>query len=137
MSCLTYTASRNLSSGHDAGNEYSIDFCIAQADPKDTAETKETVSFGGNVSSVLVRIDKEWSVMTAPILYSTLDQWREWFHSVANKEIFIFDPTGTAASPDDPRSGYVDDKSLQYTRINPNYMQIKFNFVEFDPDESI
>src|SRR5262245_55724580 len=132
MACVIYIATRNLIVGHEFGNEYSIDFDVSKAEPKDEAEIKETISMGGNPSSILTRIDREWSVETVPVLYSDLDTWREWFHSVANKEIFTLDVSGSFAVPGDPREGYIKDKGLQYSRINANYMRINFNFVEFE-----
>lgn len=131
MPSVTYTATRELSSGHSLDTEYSIDFDASDLDPDRKAIIKTTKSLGGNPSSVVQRTEKGWSVSTVPISFSDVDLWDEFLFSVSGKETFTFDPTGTAASPGNPQNVYLDTENWSYNRkgLGPNLMTVRFNVI--------
>jgi hypothetical protein len=105
---VTYTAKRNLASGHSAAVAYSIDL-YATVIPTLTPEVRQAVAIDGTLETVLSRITRTYDVQTdfftdsgSP---STLDLVNEWIASVMGGEQFEFDadrvPGGSAVAPVD------------------------------------
>ena len=97
MATITYTAKRSLISGHTAGEEYTIDLPLEDWTPESEPETNSVTSLGGKKFESLHRVEKSWSVGSAPmddsVLIETLD---EFFDSVAAGEVFDIQPFLTA-----------------------------------------
>ena len=104
MAYVTYTAKRNLKSGHSASTSYSIEFSAEQLTPIFTPSANENRSLGGTTETTFNRLDESWAVSAAFQAQSTYDDWREFFSSVAGGESFTFDAYGTVASPDNAQT---------------------------------
>jgi hypothetical protein len=100
MPTVQYTKKRDLVSG-SVGESATLEFCAQVNTPISMPKTDELMTMGKAVSSVLENILTGWSVTTVPIRYSasTLAIWREFLHSVAAREYFLYDPTGTVLVP--------------------------------------
>jgi hypothetical protein len=130
MASIKYTAKRRLIPGHVIDNIYSIDFNVSELVPTSKPMGgNETISMGGQVSSVLGYVEESWTVETVPILYSELDEWKEWEHSVMNAEEFDFDGTGTSSSPDNVLKVRLQKNSFRVRRIGHLYMTISFRVI--------
>lgn len=100
MPVITYTAERRLASGHSASTQYQIELDFQQIDPADKKTGFEQESLDLSSSAYLYAITGEWIFTTDWLAWSTdLDDWQEFLASVANRETFAIDFTGTIASP--------------------------------------
>lgn len=100
MTAITYSALRNLSSGHVSGTAYDLDFDSQTLDESEDFKKTENKSIGGIVEAVLHYEEVAWQVKTAEITKANLPLWKEFFSSCAAREVFTFDAYGTIASPD-------------------------------------
>lgn len=96
MPTFTYTALRNLKSGHSADTEYTITSeLMAIDDDMPTADKAETISIGGNVKTILRRVDQFLDIETDYVNRDgsgtpDYEDWEEFLHSVAGGELFVF-----------------------------------------------
>lgn len=133
MPSVEYTKKRDLASG-SVGETATLDF-TARPTPKDKPNTNELATMGLAYASVYENTLRSWDIETAPVTYSVanLAIWTEFLHSVAAREFFQFDPTGTAASPGAniytvtlrPETWTFDNR-----KNGPNLMTIKMEFEE-------
>lgn len=97
MAEISYTAKRNLKSGHSAGTDYTIDISIHQEDgdtPKIIGERIK--SLAGNEVTVLHRIERYLDITTDYVRADgtgtpDVADFREFFDSVAGGETFSYD----------------------------------------------
>ena len=96
---VEYTKKRDLASG-SVGETATLDF-TAKPEPKDNPDTDELKTMGLAYSAVYKNTLRSWQIDIAPVTYSVsnLAIWTEFLRSVAAREFFQFDPTGTAAVP--------------------------------------
>ena len=102
MSVFTYYAKNRdglLVSGHDLGGQYQLEIgCIYLKKPA-VRKTVNT-SLGGQAEEILYHTKTYYDITTkGTITLADHDNWLEMFSSVAAREVFQFDPTGTIASP--------------------------------------
>ena len=97
MPTFTYTALRNLKSGHSADTQYTITTeLMAIDDEMPDAKKHEHRAIGGGASvTMLHRIEQEISVITDYVDSDgtgtpDTDDWNEFFYSVAAGESFTF-----------------------------------------------
>ena len=96
MATFTYTASRNLKTGHTAGTEYTITIGLQQYDGDIPKPVKnEHRSLSGFTVTTLHRIDVELQVLTDYINSDgtgtpDVDDFDEFLASVAGGEVFEF-----------------------------------------------
>lgn len=97
MATFTYTAKRELKSGHSADTQYTITTGLLVLDDEmPRPEKEEHRAIGGGASvTVLHRVDEEISVTTAHINSDgtgtpDTDDWREFFFSTSAGESFTF-----------------------------------------------
>lgn len=101
MPVITYIAKDRgeLVPGHVAGQQYQIEIGL-QSFPRDWQFNRnESETLDGTPESWLDAIQREWSLQTDYILAANIGAWREFFTSVANRETFQIDFTGTIANP--------------------------------------
>lgn len=115
MAYVTYTAKRSLIAGHSADVAYSIEFDASVIDRSNKVIRNSVMSLGGNTESLRVRKDVIYDVEPNYITEANIAQWREFMDSVDNFETFVFDPTGTVASPSNPISVEVESGFTQYS----------------------
>lgn len=131
MPTVEYTKKRSIVSG-SLGDSEILEFRVQENTQADKPKTEELMTMGLAVSSVLESILSVWRVTTVPILYSAsaVAAWREFFHSVAAREVFLYDPTGTEASPgDDIYSVTISPDTWTFSRQGA-YMTISMEFQE-------
>lgn len=95
MADFTYTAKRQIKTGHTVDTVYTITIDLQQLDgglPKKIGA--ENTSLDGSVVGVLHRIDRLQSIQTDLVAVSggtpDPDDFDEFFSSVANMEVFTF-----------------------------------------------
>lgn len=134
MPSVSYTKKRSIASGA-SGDAEALDFNASEIVPGDKVSREELETMGKAVSAVVKNIMQVWRVTTVPVTYSTSNVaiWREFLHSVAGREQFQFDPTGTEANPgSDIRTVTLASKRITYSRsgLGPNLMTISMEFEE-------
>lgn len=93
MADITYTATRNIKSGHSSGTDYTITVNLQQADEQITPVNTQAVSLSGNTVTTAQRIDQVINITTDYINSSTtpdVDDMLEFLHSVAHGESFTY-----------------------------------------------
>lgn len=128
MPTVEYTKKRSIDSGV-LGNDEVLEFNAIDITPFDKIKRNELMTMGKAVSSVLQNIMEGWRV-SVKVNYSDIDSWREFLHSVADRESFLFDPTGTEASPGTQYTVTMSTSSVTYPRTKPSYMDITMEFEE-------
>ena len=129
---IDYTATRELvGSGLDE-----IETSAAPIDRAPVVDRALSVSISKvGRESQLNSIEHKWIMTTIPFLVENagvadLARWREFSSSVGNDEPFTFDAFGTKASPDDPISVVLIDKTYRELRFSNLYMRISFEVME-------
>lgn len=106
MSAFRYTAKRSLVSGHTAGTDYDLDLEADRIDgPGGREEINERKALDGTSQTIFHRLEEIWEFRVFVASQSDLAALREFLDSVADRQAFTFDPYGTVASPDDPKTG--------------------------------
>jgi hypothetical protein len=135
MPTVEYTKKRDLVSG-SVGDAETIEFDTQDNEPFSRPETQELMTMGKAVSAVNKHIMQGWQVTTVPVTYSAsnLAIWREFLHSCAARESFLYDPTGTVASPGaNIVTVTLVPREWRFNRIGPNLMTISMVFEETSP----
>jgi len=99
MSYFEYRAERQLSTGHVAGTEYTLEFNASLSAPSGSVNKRTNESVGGQFEGLRHAGVGTWSIQAAQIALADIDLWQEFLHSVDNYEPFEFDPFGTVAIP--------------------------------------
>lgn len=96
---ITYTALRNLKTGHSSGTDYTLSSLnLQQADEKVQPVNKRNVALSGNTVVTAQRIDKIIDITTDYLNSGTtpdIDDMLEFIHSTAHGEQFTYND-GTA-----------------------------------------
>lgn len=135
MPTVQYTKKRSLASG-SVGEAEVLEFCAKDATPIDKPSTNELMTMGNAVASVFENVLQCWRVATVSIAYSVsaVAQWREFLHSVASRENFLWDPTGTEANPGpNIYTVTIVPNTWEYNRVGGKHMTISMAFEETIP----
>ena len=116
MSYITYTAKRELISGHSSGTDYTITIYPRTIDRSNKTIKSENVSLSGVTETIRYRKDSYIDVTAIKIAEADLPQWREFFHSVDAGESFTIELTSD--SPETPLSVTLDSDSFTETRMS-------------------
>lgn len=100
MSAVTYTAKREIISGHTVDIEYTIDLRILPLGRGKDVGKQEHTSLSGKSETVMWRNLREWQVTTGALKNSDADLVREFLESTVAGEQFEFDEFGSASVPD-------------------------------------
>lgn len=101
MTAITYTAERELATGHSAGTVYNERLRCRGIDPDRAEKKTETRSLSGRVSqTVVLHRLKKWRITTAALQGTELELAREFLESVSEGETFSFDEFGAVGVPD-------------------------------------
>lgn len=117
MTAITYTAKRNLASGHGAGTSYNLETDAEKIDPVRKVVGSSGVALDGTSEGVIDRIERGWSVQTDIIEEADRPLWEEFIDSVAALESFIFDAYGTTAAADNPQTVLLEQGSDSWSRV--------------------
>lgn len=127
MAYVTYTALRKIISGHSASTSYTIDFGATEMTPILDLKNSYNIALDGTTEGVLDRTDDRWRVRTNHIDSADVDQWKEFFASVAAAESFAFDAYGTSVSPDNEQTVILEGNPT-FTRVSTiDKFNISFN----------
>lgn len=116
MSYITYTAKRELISGHSSGTDYTITIYPRVVDRSNKTFKSENVSLSGVTETIRYRKESYIDVTAIKIDEADLPQWREFFHSVDAGESFTIELTSD--SPETPLSVTLDSDSFTETRMS-------------------
>jgi len=108
MSCIKWTALRDISSGHVAGSVYYLNFQPSEIIQSQSAIGSDNESDGGNPEYVLHLVKKKWRVTTSHVHLSELPVIDELIGSIIGRELLEFDPYGSFAVPDNVLACRVD-----------------------------
>ena len=100
MTAITYTAKRDISSGHVVDTSYSLETLGEELTPAFDPDVVQSFTLDGTPETVFNHIKKTWKVKTSVIDQSDYDVWVEFLSSVAGGEALVFDAYGTIVSPD-------------------------------------
>lgn len=100
MPTVEYTKKRSIASG-SVGQSAQLEFGVQDSERFDKPASAELMTMGKAVASVLKHIMQGWKVTTIPVVHSEseIEKWREFLHSCAAREPFLYDPEGTIANP--------------------------------------
>jgi len=104
MSAVTYTATRDVTSGHSAATEYTIDLRLIDIGHGKDVGKEELASLDGSPETTSWRNLKTWQVTTGAVRANELLLLREFLESVSEGEQFDFDEFGSAGAPHNPIS---------------------------------
>lgn len=128
MPVITYVAvdRGELASGHSATTQYQIQAQLQGYDRTTRAKGSFDETLSGRPEGWLDAFQREWAVVSDIILPTDLEDWREFFSSVANREQFQIDFTGTIASPGTDINVWLMDESLTERRLGNGAYQYSF-----------
>ena len=99
MGVLTYTARRNVIAGHTVGVSYQIETDFQVIDDDSPEIGTQQVMLDGSVEYEIDRLDNFVALQSDVVAEANKLLWREFLTSVAGREAFTVDLTGTLASP--------------------------------------
>ncbi len=93
MVTFTYTALRNIKSGHTADLAYAIEIEITQGEILPNPIQQQHIALSGNTVTVVHRLDESISITTnfvSPSTTPSIDDMKEFLYSVIHGESFVF-----------------------------------------------
>lgn len=116
--------------GYKRGYGQSYSFDIATSSRNRSVQAKKTFSesLNGTRETLFNYHAEIWSITLAPVLIANMSQIREFLESCMGGESFTFDPYGTVAVPDDPKTAELDITSYNETEIDfTGYVRASFS----------
>jgi hypothetical protein len=89
---VTFTAARELSGLHAAGDAVTISFSAAELTPGRVATKDQQVSLAGRRETLFHNAKRTWQVFTGPLERQTLEDVMEFLASCEGGETFSFEP---------------------------------------------
>lgn len=128
MAAITYTATREIVSGHLSGEPYSFDVGLDEQDRSSKHVRTRHRAIGGQSETWLQNIDTFYDLKTEPIEISDLrlGYLREFLASVADGSVFTIDFDGTVAVPVAVLNFELDSDSYKERRMGVRYIQFSF-----------
>lgn len=119
MPVITYIAvdRGELVGGHSASTEYQIETNFEQFPRRRVHKGEFDETLDGTPEGWLDAIQFEYDIVTDLILPAARANWAEFFSSVANREQFQIDFTGTIASPGTDVNVWLINDSLDEQQI--------------------
>jgi hypothetical protein len=96
---VQFTAARDLTGNHEAGDGVSLSFSAAELTPGREISRSVQIAIGGKRESLLHNSLRTWSVTTEPLALYTLDAMQEFLGSTEGGESFTFEPWGYDSGP--------------------------------------
>jgi len=129
MSSFSYTALRDIMSGHTEGFSYSFDVALTKADRSGDPTRYQSRSLGGVSETYLSMVDTGYKLTTKFFVENSSEhlQMREFLSSIIGGESFNFDRFGSVVVPDDPvECEIVNDKLTEHRKGTENYIGYTF-----------
>ncbi len=99
MGVISYIAKRSIIGGHTAGIEYKIETSFQDVDAFDKVAGTQINMLNADTEYELDNIRDFYHLTSDLVDDADLDEWKEFFNSVAGRESFNVDLTGTIAAP--------------------------------------
>jgi len=136
MTTVTYIAQQSIMSGHTVGLSYEYRLrCVALEHARDILKN-EVRALSGKTETLLWRNKRMWSVTTAALRSTELNQAREFLDSVIGGSPFTFDEFGQPATPFNPVTGHMPGTYAEARAIKQgdggvnDYFRFSFSIVE-------
>jgi len=128
MSIFTYTATRELAPGTTDQDVVSRDFRLLTRRLTRRPNVRQNTSLSGAVESLLLRTEKHYSCQTPLLEPFGLPEahFLEFFASVENAEVFVFDREGSIAQPGPAVSCVMVSKIMNTTEKGKAFNQYAF-----------
>lgn len=119
MPVITYSAVNRgrLVGGHSAGNSYQIETDFQSFPETMTPKGLTDETLDGTPEGWLDALQFTYQIDSDLILPADIDDWREFFSSVAGAEVFQIDFTGTIASPGTDVNVYLSSRNVTEQQI--------------------
>ncbi len=121
MAFAEYIARRRLAAGHVVGVVYTLPMTLVAADRSFSLLREQPESLDGASETLYFGEKIVWQIRTIPYANPIADQFREFLASVADGQVFQFDPYGTVAQSVSEMSvvlegNYSEARTVQYGR---------------------
>lgn len=127
MANVTYTALRNISSGHVSGTEYPLDFTASRLQRSVRTNNRTPTSLDGSTEVIRYASKVTWDVVVNELEEADMPQWREFLESTDGGETFDFDAYGTDFVPDNVLLCELDTNRYTESRIRTTgYYNLRF-----------
>jgi len=127
---FTYIAKRRIQDSHDEDTAYAIDIGATTLNVSRTPVKNSVQAKDGTRETLHDRTDVFWEVTTGVVTEDDLPAWEEFLSSVEANEEFLFDPYGTSANPDDPRTVEMVDGYYAPQRLDRQLFRFSFRLRE-------
>lgn len=135
MPVITYVAvdRGELVGGHSATTEYQIQTNLEQFPRRRVNKGEFDETLDGTPEGYLDATVFEWDVVTDLVLPAAIGNWDEFFSSVANREMFQIDFTGTIASPGTDKNVWLVNDAIDEPQIGSAGVKYTFKVRSFPP----
>lgn len=132
MTQVTYTASRELVSGHTAGLSYYIDIPTESLSPIFDGKKNQHVALNGATEVIEYSAFRKWQITTQPLLRNsaTYNAFKEFLNSCRVGEAFSFDAYGTYAAPVSVVSAILEGYWTETRENGSGYFKFSFELRE-------
>lgn len=147
---IQYTAAREGTGTHVAGDPVTLTFSVSDLTPGREVKRVVQTAIGGRRETLRQNATKTWAVVTEPLQGQTVDAMLEFLASVEGGETFTFEPWRYELGPSldldfvtprlrvaDPVTCLLDSESWQLTRLlgdgtggSNDYYQVSFSVRE-------
>jgi hypothetical protein len=140
MSYVEYVATESVMVGHLASITYGFEFQVTRADRSVEQLRSGQRSLSGKREVLFFGQIVRWEVVMFPIPAIEADLYREFLDSVADGQVFTFDPYGTRDAPVRALAVELDDDSYTERRVTitgdpeySDYLEFSFRVSEHHP----
>lgn len=116
MTAVTYTARRSIIAGHTINVAYSLDLNVVDLPIDREPSVSVQRSLDGQQETIRFHAVEFYNVVLAVHTASQIAAIKEFLDSVEAKELFTFDPYGTANVPAAPLTASMDSNGYQLVR---------------------
>ena len=116
--------------GYKRGSGIAYSFDIKTSSRNRSVKSRKAVSesLSGVRETLFNNRIETWSIATPPLAPADMPQIREFIESTMGGETFTFDPYGTVAVPDDPKSCELDSSTYTESEVDfTGYVRVSFN----------
>ena len=132
MTAVTYTAQRDLTTGHVQGTAYTIQLRCRAFEPVKRVRKSASVAIAGNTETIVLSNFNLRDVVTKNLNSGDRDIVREFLESVIEGETFTVDEFGTPNAPDLPASAILEGQYTETRTVQlgdggrDDYFQFRF-----------
>lgn len=131
MAYFQYVAAESIMTGHVNGVTYDFDWPIQMADRTVKTLREQPASLSGKTETLYFGKQSRWSVTLAPVLAQERFLIEEFLDSVANGQVFSFDPHGTELRPQRLLQVVRDDEEYTVRRKTITGQPEELDYLEY------